>query len=325
MRRFAKTAGLLSLALALSLAGAELFVRALYHDLTTTSPIESWFGLRWQREQLRFNARGYRDREVPAYKPPGRRRMIVIGDSFTVAMGIAEEDRFPNRIERALRGSGADWEVFQFARLGHEFHHHVNTLQTQALPANPDFVLLQWYVNDFEISKQGRERPRPPISDPSLHNFLYRHSAFYTLLTHGWFVLQVRLGLSQDYAAYFRENFGDPRGERSLRAMDQLGRFFALAKIAGVPVGMVLFPNLEVGIGNDDYPFGFLHDRVLAACARHGVTCVDLRKVFVERGADVSALRLNRFDHHASAFAHALAADALMQTFAEEWQHRAGP
>ena len=42
------------------------------------------------------------------------------------------------------------------------------------------------------------------------------------------------------------------------------------------------------------------------------------------RHVDVSALRLNRFDHHAGPLGHRLAAEALLRAFGARWRARGG-
>ena len=147
---------------------------------------------------------------------------------------------------------------------------------------------------------------------------LYAHSALYTVLDRRWSVLQVRLGLTQNYVAYLEKRFGDPESFESRRALATLSRVLARVQLAGVPVGMVLFPLLVPQLA-DDYPLAFLHDRVLAVCRRLDVTCVDLRTVYAPLAGDLGRLRVNRFDHHASAFAHRLAADAQLEALGPAW------
>lgn len=314
MKRLASHAALALASLLFALGGAELVVRWSFHDLTTTSPIDSWFGRRWKAAHLHRHA-GFRDRPFPWEKPAGELRIVVIGDSLTVAMGLPEAERYGERIEAAL---GPPFRVIQMARPGEELDGHLATLRRDALRAEPDFVLLQFYVNDFEISKLGKPRARPLLRPYWLHKGLYRHSALYTLAAQAWWALQPRLGLVEDYASYMERRYGDPRGE-SLIAVRVLREFFALCRRERLPVGGLLFPPLGPALGGED-PFDFLYDRVLEECERAGVVCVDLRPVFAPYADDVPRLRLNRFDHHASAFAHELAAGALLEAFGERWR-----
>jgi hypothetical protein len=324
MRRFAATAALAIASVAATLAVAELGVRALHRDLTTTSPIDSWFGLRWKREHLHRNRFGFRDGEFSVRKPAGVYRIVVVGDSFTAAMGIDEDERYTERVEAALRARRGPVEVLNFANPGAELDDHVATLRRAVLPAQPDFVLLQWYVNDFELDKRGSPRPGHLVPWPSAHAALFAHSALYAILDQQWGWIQVRLGLTRSYEDYLRERYGDPRGEGSLRATQELRDFLRTAKTAEVPVAVVLFPHLDARLGGE-YPFAFLHDRVLEVCAEESVPCIDLREVFSAYAGRMQDLRVNRFDHHAGALAHRLAAERLLEVLGPVWSTAASP
>lgn len=322
MRRAAASAALAIAAVAVALGATEIGVRILYRDLTTTSPIESWFGLRWKREHLQRNRFGFRDGAFAVRKPPGTTRIVAIGDSFTAAMGIDEDERYTERVEAALRARRGPVEVLNFANPGAEIDDHVETLRRAALPLRPDFVLLQWYVNDVEIDKRGRPRTRHLVPWPALHAALFAHSALYTLLEQQWAWIQVRLGITRSYEAYLRERYADPGGEGSRRAMQELRAFLRTAQEAEIPVAVVLFPHLDDRQGSD-YPFAFLHERVLGVCAEESVPCIDLREVFAAWGGPASQLRVNRFDHHAGALAHRLAAERLLEVLGPVWSELA--
>jgi hypothetical protein len=315
--RLARNAALLLASLLVSIGAAELAVRFAFRDVTTTTPIDSWFGERWKNQHLR-RFRGYRERPFTWQRAPGERRIALIGDSFSVAMGLPEAERFGNRIEAALSGPDGGFRVLHLARPGQEIHGHLATLREDALRADPDFVLLQFYANDVEVSKRGKPRSRPLLGFTALHASLYRHSALYLLASAGWDAFQVRAGLVEDWPAYLHRRYGDPDGDSAL-AMALLREFFDTCRAAGKPVAVVLFPVLSAQLGPDD-PFGFLYDRVLTECAAAGVACVDLRPVFAPFAGEFERLRLNRFDHHASAFAHALAAQALLDALGPTWR-----
>ncbi len=323
LARFASNAAILIVSVVVALVAAEFGLRFVYRDLTT--PTGSWFGLRWLEAQQQGGrgAPGLREPGLPPDKQPGIYRVVVIGDSFTAAIGIDPTRRFHSLIEQALNENGGGAEVVALGRPGHEIHHHLRTLRGEALGSDPDFVLLQWYVNDFDVTKEGIPRPRPLIPRWPLHRALYRASALYTIGDAQWRLLQVRLGLTGDYAEWVQRRYTDPVGPKSREAMDLFVSFFAHAEIAGVPAGMVMFPHLARGFA-EDYPFAFLHDRVIALCALRGLTCVDLREAFSPWADDVSKLRLNRFDHHAGPLGQRLAAEALLRAFGARWRARGG-
>jgi hypothetical protein len=250
-----------------ALGAGELGVRLLYRDLTTTSPIESWFGLRWKEEHLRCNRFGFRDGEFSPRKPPGVYRIVVVGDSFTARWGSPRRSATRSASRRRSGPRAARSRC---------------------------------------CSSRTRERSSTTAS---------RRCA-----RPSW--IQVRLGLTLSYEAYLRARFGDPRGEGSRRAAAELRAFFDLARGAGVPVAAVLFPHLDDRLGGDD-PFAFLHEQVLGVCAEASVACVDLRDAFAGYAGRMELLRVNRFDHHAGALAHRLAAERLLEALGPLWSARA--
>ena len=61
--------------------------------------------------EFRYNALRFRDVELGP-KPPGVRRVMVLGDSFTEGQGVKEADTYPRRLEALLNAAGAGrWEV----------------------------------------------------------------------------------------------------------------------------------------------------------------------------------------------------------------------
>lgn len=319
MTRIAATALLALVATAVALLGAELAVRWVFRDVTTTSPIDSYFGLRWKEQHLRRNRSGFREREFELRKPPGVYRIAVVGDSIAVAMGLPEEQRFSNLIEASLNRESRRFEVLNFASPGAETHNQVRALGEFVLPAGPDFVLLQWYPNDFEYSNEGRpQRPRTLVPDAKLHRRLYRSSALYILLDHAWQALQISQGWVVRFEDYMRARFGDAGTIDSRTAMVYLQRFVLACDRAEVPLGIVLFPRPTKNL--PAYPLAFLHERVLALCKERGIPCLDLTPTYVPYADRMQEIWLNRFDHHFSALAHRLAAERILAAFREHWE-----
>jgi len=56
------------------------------------------FGIR-----VHINSIGLRSPEIAVPKPPGTKRVLVLGDSVAFGWGVAEEETFSRRLERALR------------------------------------------------------------------------------------------------------------------------------------------------------------------------------------------------------------------------------
>ena len=95
--------------------------------------------------------------------------------------------------------------------------------------------------------------------------------------------------------------------------------FLRTAAEAGVPVGIVAFPMLGAPAATpEDFPLGFLIDRIMGLCSERGLDCLDLRSVYAGH-TPTQALWVNRFDTHPSPLANELAADAIVARFGEKW------
>ncbi len=52
-----------------------------------------------------INPKGLRGKDYPYAKSPGRRRVVVIGDSFTFGHGVEESARYSDQLEKKLENS----------------------------------------------------------------------------------------------------------------------------------------------------------------------------------------------------------------------------
>lgn len=115
-----------------------------------------------------INSAGYRDSEWHA---PGRPLVVLVGDSVAFGLGSAAEDRFPDRLESALRRAGFPRaEVRNLSMFGYGGYEELAALRQEGAPARPDLVVVQFYLNDFHT-------PAPTVS--------LRHASFAQRLRAG--------------------------------------------------------------------------------------------------------------------------------------------
>jgi hypothetical protein len=305
----------LTVAIAVATAGAEAATRWVFRDVTTSADSGSFFSRRWIND-VAFNQSGFRERDFPLEKPPNTYRVAVIGDSFTFGNGLPPEQRYTDLMNAWLPDR---FEVLNFAIPGNNTPQHLQTLRSRVLPAKPDFVLLQWFVNDIE-GEDLSQRPRPALlaPHPALHRWLNRHSALYVIANLRWAEIQIALGWYPSYAEYLKMRAGDPDSGDSRREARQLGDIITTARQHNIDFGIVLFPDTG-GPLDETYAFQFLHERVLEICRKAGVHCLDLRRDFAIV-KDRRALWVSPFDHHPSARANEMAAVRILETFERDWQ-----
>jgi hypothetical protein len=314
-RRALLRIGLAGAATAVSLVAAEYAARFVFSHARSSGNARDYLSTSGKGPVVRANALGFRDREIPP-KSAARYRIAVVGDSFTYGNALEESERFTNQLQDLL---GAGYEVFNFGIPGDNLPEHLVVLG-RALPTQPDFVLLQLYINDFEAP--GMHRPAPyPLLPASLNRRLERSSLLYDLLRNQWVELQQRLGWSESYADFMKRHLSDPNSPDAAFGYSQLRAFFVKARAAGTRVGGVLFPAPDaLGPHGRSYPFDYLHVGVQRVCTEEGVHCLDLLPLYSEF-ENARALWVSPFDAHPNARVSRLAAESIAAAFRSAWEH----
>ena len=299
--------------LALLLVASEYALRSWYRNVRSSGRAGDYFA-QANPPAVSVNRYGYRDREVGP-KDPNRYRIAVIGDSFTWGQGIEARERFTNLIEDAL---GPRYEVLNLGIPAHDMPQHLDVLD-QALTAEPNFILLQLFINDFETAAMQRPRPHPLISDAAAHGW-GRSSVLYDMVNGQWVRLQELTGLSERYVHYLDRNLRDPNAPNARIAFGMLRQFLEKTKTARVAAGVVLFPMTDaMGPNGSNYRVGFIHDRVRQITSDEGIPYLDLLPAF-STYADPKSLWVNPFDAHPNAVANKRAAQEILQRFAGVWK-----
>lgn len=100
-----------------------------------------------QQVTIDTNSLGWRDEE---YGPPGAGdpRILVIGDSITMGVGVEAESRYSERLEELLPGS----EVDNCAASGYELNQLVILARMMIPKTRPDLVIYGLCLNDIRVA-----------------------------------------------------------------------------------------------------------------------------------------------------------------------------
>jgi hypothetical protein len=99
---------------------------------------------------FRINGQGMRaDRDYPREKPPGVKRIVSLGDSFTVGYEVDVQDSFSSILERDLRARGIMVEVLNAGVSGYGTAEECLYLERDLLQYDPDLVLVSYFANDL--------------------------------------------------------------------------------------------------------------------------------------------------------------------------------
>jgi hypothetical protein len=125
----------------------------------------------------RIDATGFRHNPVSLVKPPGTRRVLILGDSFSLGSGFEFSKTFPGILERWLADTGA-WEVVALAVDDWGWSQQLIALESYGLDYSPDVVVSQMFpLNDFcnnclvtanTCSMQDSHRPYFVLKDDRL-------------------------------------------------------------------------------------------------------------------------------------------------------------
>jgi lysophospholipase L1-like esterase len=98
---------------------------------------------------FKTNSIGYRNREIG---PKSGRRILFLGDSITFGLGMPEENTFVRLVEDQARQKGENWETINSAVKGLGLNAELAILTETGLSLQPDLVVLDYYLNDFQES-----------------------------------------------------------------------------------------------------------------------------------------------------------------------------
>jgi hypothetical protein len=285
---------------------AEGAVRLQAHILPTLEGVPTFSTSEWARRYIRRNRDGYRDIDHQE-AAGGRRRVLVIGDSFGMGVGVEHlGDRFGEQLARGLgKATGVEWESITAAEADRDTRQELEMLHG-SLHYCPDLVVLLYVFNDIDYLVPVTRRPSlfenatlrarfSPIRIAFLNSYLFQKLYVWGRLL----LIRGSRGPSAAVTAY--------RDSAMLaRHFDDLHRYVDAASRDGAAAVIVPF---EVA-GVADSAIASMYDHFVRRGLEAGLPIVRIDSAF--RGRSLDELTLNAKDRHPTALAHHLAAAAAV-------------
>ncbi len=261
--------------------------------------VSYWLG----RNRVELNSHGLRDEEVPYPKPPGERRILVLGDSVTFGWGVSQGETFSDRMEPLLRArTGERWQVVNAGVNGYNSEQEAIYLQTEGMRYKPDIVLLVYVHNDVNPAfdpnaTTWRRYPTWPSSLPELLNqirtlsFLYQSTNLFTRIQREE-SLNGRIGQGVGSTPSIAKH---PRWPSSLQALRDIANQCENARV----------PFLVALNSGDDPQF-------FAALAQLGIHAIALEPAW--QRIPPNDRHVSRIDSHPSASVHSEFAKILVDS-----------
>ena len=271
----------------------------------------------------RMNSVGIRDREEVAQpKPPGQRRILCLGDSFTFGWGVKFEDAWTQRVERELRKTDDAIRTVNCGASGCMFaDEYAVALENRFYKLEPDAVVMTLCLNDLLPTAHAlaHQEPLPWLLRQSrvLRDLLQGYALEGTLridpgrdLVRELFDLDERL-----YSTFCRPEPPISVGRASLwpggapqRAILKARDF---CRAHDLPFGVVIWPYFQ-GLGeHDHYPFEPMHQLVGDFCGENEIPFLDLLSTFRGKVSNTAELWVCLADYHGNERAQAMATPPL--------------
>ena len=241
-----------------------------------------------------INAKGFRGPDVPFKKPNGVVRLAFLGDSFTLGIGVRDDDTLPAWVERTLRIENGKIQALNFGVSGTSTHRQVELLRQYVTEFDPDIVVLVIFLNDPYLGGTMRYMSRPRIFKKVRQHTFALNALLRSI--EGPFMHRKMI---HEYREGYVE--GSPGWESMKSALRDAK---SLAEESGFQLVFAVYPVLFQL--NDRYPFKSVHETLVNFATSLDVPCCDLLTAF--QGRQDAELWVHPADRHPNEEAHRLAA-----------------
>lgn len=203
----------------------------------------------WQERYWQTNSRGFRDREWQATDYADKTTLVILGDSFASGWGVNDPaDRFPDVLAAHL---GNEYAVINLAKPGTSTRSQLDILQANP-PAQPDIVLLQYFLNDIEDASASVSRfweaAFPPLPPPLVQESYLVNMIYWLLYSHNSTVNTTFEGTYWDWQYATYDNWAIWQIHR-----EEIERLIDYVEQLGAQLYVVIFPNMEDPVGSVPY------------------------------------------------------------------------
>jgi lysophospholipase L1-like esterase len=276
------------------------------------------------------NSFGFRGSEPAFPKPPGRFRVVAVGDSVTFGFGVDDRDTFCAQTEQLLRSKkpDIDLDVVNIAVPGYDTRQEVALLGRYIARLEPNLVLVGLYSNDIPDSLEDGTGGTTVATPGSDNGQMLQMNAAPT----SWWDIQLR----KSRAVYTvgralrrltrKGEWGMSRFTMEIdilegrdtaqldAAWQRVGAQFAelrrLAETHAFAVGVVVLPPREQVVGL--YPHARYQDRVRSLAEASGFFVIDPLPALVASDVKKDRLYVPYDRNHPSAAGHRVIAQAIV-------------
>ncbi len=267
---------------------------------------------------VKVNSLGFRDEELLIPKPAGFLRILAIGDSFTLGMGVEAEEVYVEQLEVILNeqsGGDSDIEVINAGVGGYDTNQELAFFKARGAALEPDMVILGFYVNDVIEKKKLTVDHRGLLTEreTGAREQKYRDLLYDPEEERSWLEYVVEEShlirwLSRRKTADQDQLVQVSPGKRNReRTASALLEFKEIIDKMGIPLLVLVFPTLE-DLPENSFDVMDYHWAV-EFCRDNGMATLPMADAVKE--IPWNELWAHPRDHHPGPVAHRLFADMI--------------
>lgn len=218
------------------------------------------------------NWAGFRDHEFPDPAGRGAEKLLVIGDSVAMGLGVPMEQAFPQTLERLLKddaGGAASRQplVYNLAVAGYSTRQEIRLLETKGLALEPDRILWNYVLNDPDTVDGGLAFY---FSAPRIELVRIAAAALFKS-THLVNNYRQATSLKHDYYQFIHERYAE-------KTEAQFSRLGEIQRRTGVPIDVIVSPVFGYVVG-EPYPWTHINARIRDLALHNKLGFLDLFEV----------------------------------------------
>jgi hypothetical protein len=247
----------------------------------------------------RANQLGMRDREYSETKPPNTHRIVLLGSSHELGVGVKEEETFENQVEDRLNRDKATmgiakWEILNMSMAGDSLLQKMLRLEQVGFAYQPDTAFFcvnpfDWHFVIDHVKKSLTQQIAPPADYQEIVQRIVQKAGVHAKMPGIMIERRLRPHVPEVYEWVFKR-FAHQCAQRDVRPL-----------VIYRPATM----DLEGAEPAE-------HVTLIRQAKGAGLEVIDLLPAFAS-APDRNALVLARWDDHTTALGHGLLADKLYQ------------
>ncbi len=235
---------------------------------------------------MSVNSDGFRGPEYSITKSTNTFRIIMLGDSETFSVMLAQSDALPTQLENLLNQNSSllRYEVFNFGVEGYNTFQELEQLKAKGLKYNPDLIILNYVLNDPEPGEYYFKK-----------TFFIRHSAlvrYFSYRIKKALIKRERKRLNirteiDNYYYYHSPRYFIPVKEAMLEMADITGGRANKLVVVIFPVSSIMVKDFK-----ENYPYRPLH-KLVKSINSSNIIFIDLIEEFNRLGMTPQEVSIN--------------------------------